>query len=60
MFELSASPIIIKLPVFHQDAGGVVTFEGRIRAVNESKAVNSLEYEAYEILAISEGTKNLR
>lgn len=37
--------------------GGVVTFEGRVRNHNENKAVKSLEYEAYPILALKEGNK---
>ena len=39
----------------HPHAGGVVTFEGRVRALNEGRQVVSLEYEAYPALAISEG-----
>ncbi|MCB0414953.1 MAG: molybdenum cofactor biosynthesis protein MoaE [Bdellovibrionales bacterium] len=39
--------------------GGVVTFEGRVRNHNEGKAVSSLEYEAYEVLAQKEGLKIL-
>jgi len=37
------------------DAGALVTFEGRVRRVNEGREVLCLEYEAYEALAHSEG-----
>jgi molybdopterin synthase catalytic subunit len=37
------------------DAGALVTFEGRVRRVNEGRRVVGLEYEAYETLANSEG-----
>ncbi len=38
-------------------AGAFVDFEGRVRKVNEGKAVVSLEYEVFEELALSEGLK---
>ncbi|WP_455381870.1 molybdenum cofactor biosynthesis protein MoaE [Salinispira pacifica] len=36
-------------------AGGLVTFEGRVRNHNEGRPVESLEYEAYERMALREG-----
>ena len=38
-------------------AGGIVTFEGVVRALNLGRAVVSLEYEAYAALAIPEGER---
>lgn len=40
-------------------AGGVCVFEGWVRNLNEGRAVDRLEYEAYEPLAIKEGEKVL-
>jgi len=39
--------------------GACVTFEGRVRDVNDGRAVRSLEYEAYAPLAESEGARIL-
>lgn len=36
------------------DCGGAVIFEGVIRNHNEGRSVTSLDYEAYEVLAVSE------
>lgn len=40
-------------------AGGLCVFEGWIRNQNEGRAVERLEYEVYEPLAVSEGQKVL-
>ncbi len=40
-----------------QNSGAVVTFEGRIRSINEAQSVLKLHYEAYEVLAIKEGER---
>jgi adenylyltransferase/sulfurtransferase len=40
-------------------AGAVVTFDGRVRDLNEGLTVNALEYEAMDGLAISEGERIL-
>lgn len=40
-------------------AGGLCVFEGWVRNENDGRAVNRLEYEVYEPLAIQEGTKVL-
>jgi molybdopterin synthase catalytic subunit len=37
--------------------GACVTFEGRVRDMNDGRAVHALEYEAYPSLAESEGAK---
>jgi molybdopterin synthase catalytic subunit len=38
-------------------AGACVTFEGRVRAQNDGRAVKALEYEAYAPLAEKEGAR---
>jgi len=38
-------------------AGACVTFEGRVRDVNEGHAVRRLEYESYEAVALKEGKR---
>jgi molybdopterin synthase catalytic subunit len=43
----------------NSSAGAVVVFEGRVRNHNEGRKVSALEYEAYQILAKSEGAKIL-
>lgn len=62
MFSLSADPIdrneLIK-SLKNDSAGALVTFEGWIRDHNQGKAVNSLEYQVYEVLAQKEGQKIL-
>lgn len=43
----------------HDEAGGFVSFEGRVRNFNDGKPVLKLEYEAYSRLALNEGDKIL-
>lgn len=43
----------------HPAAGAFVVFEGRVRSHNESEQVTSLHYQAYEALAVAEGSKIL-
>ena len=43
----------------HPAAGGYASFEGWVRNHNEGRAVNRLEYQAYEALGIKEGEKIL-
>lgn len=38
-------------------SGGYVTFEGRVRNHHEGRAVERLEYEAYDALAVAEGER---
>jgi molybdopterin synthase catalytic subunit len=60
MFRITSSPIDRDdLLLDHPEAGGYVLFEGRVRNRNEGQAVLSLEYEAYEELAVAEGEKIL-
>lgn len=40
-------------------AGAVVTFEGRVRNHNEGRDVRSLDYSAYDELALKEGNRVL-
>ncbi len=56
MFSLSKQPILMQPTApLHPHAGAVVTFEGRVRALNDAKQVRALEYEAYSALALGEG-----
>lgn len=60
MFNLSANPIdsgalISRLQ--HEEAGGVVIFEGRVRCINQNRSVTRLEYEGAETLARNEFQK---
>jgi molybdopterin synthase catalytic subunit len=59
MFEISNSSIEqYRDKHFHTpECGAVVTFEGRVRNHNEGNAVDSLEYEVYDTLAVKEGEK---
>lgn len=55
MFRIVESPI--PLPPFDNvQSGAVVTFEGRVRDLNEGQRVVALEYDAYASLAEREGT----
>lgn len=55
MFHLSDRPIVPPSPDC-PSSGGFVTFEGRVRTMNEGRSVEFLEYEAYDALTVSEGT----
>ena len=54
-FQLTCQPIGTLIGSLHAHAGGIVTFEGRVRAVNNGREVSSLEYVAYPELALHEG-----
>jgi len=59
-FAFSDQPIdVAKLQTSLEDptAGGVVTFEGKVRNHNEGHAVLKLEYEAFADLATKEGQR---
>lgn len=61
-FSITPDPIqILRYADFLSDpsAGAVVTFDGRVRNHNEGRPVESLEYEAYAILAEKEGSRIL-
>lgn len=61
-FSLSNDPIdsvALLQSVADDRAGACVSFEGRVRNHHQGKLVSALEYEAADILAISEGRKIL-
>ena len=58
MFSLSDTSITCSPENLQNPAAGAyVSFEGWVRNHNEGKAVDALEYEAYEALAIKEGNR---
>jgi len=62
MFRISQEPIQsqhCQEKMAHAAAGAYVSFEGWVRNHNEGKSVLALEYEAYEMLANSEGQRIL-
>ncbi len=62
MFSLSSDPLHIeplKAATENPECGALVTFEGWVRNHNEGHEVTSLEYEAYESLAVVEGNRIL-
>lgn len=63
MFALSLEPISVpdlRALLEAPEAGGVVTFEGRVRNHNEGRQVIGLDYEAYPELAQHEGEAIVR
>lgn len=62
MFKISSEPLDagqLKSEAENPTCGALVTFEGWVRNHNEGHEVTSLEYEAYESLALIEGEKIL-
>ena len=62
MFRLSPGPLdpdALRRELLDPQAGGYVSFEGRVRSRNEGREVRSLEYEAYGELAEKEGARVL-
>jgi molybdopterin synthase catalytic subunit len=62
MFTISTTPIdstTLRRTLGDPKAGACVTFEGWVRNRNEGQPVLSLEYEAYALLAESEGGRIL-
>lgn len=60
MFTITATaiePAVLQASLGDPGAGACVTFEGWVRNRNEGHAVVSLEYEAYEPLAVTEGER---
>jgi molybdopterin synthase catalytic subunit len=60
MFRLAATPIdpaVLQRALSDVRAGACVTFEGWVRNRNEGQPVQSLEYEAYPLLAEKEGAR---
>lgn len=58
MFRLTQSPIVA-VEMESGDAGGYVTFEGKVRNRNEGRSVLKLEYEAFAPMAEAEGQRIL-
>lgn len=61
-FKISTDPLeasILVKELTDPTAGGLVTFEGRVRKTNEGREVLRLEYEAYPELAEKEGLRIL-
>jgi molybdopterin synthase catalytic subunit len=61
-FTISQKPIDtadLNRALADPEAGALVTFEGWVRNHNEGHAVEALEYECYETLAVKEGQKIL-
>lgn len=61
-FTLSSEPIdplTMSQLLMNSTVGALVTFEGWVRNHNDGKTVLGLEYEVYEVLALSEGNKIL-
>ncbi|MCC6685354.1 MAG: molybdenum cofactor biosynthesis protein MoaE, partial [Fimbriimonadaceae bacterium] len=54
MFHITESSIVPPNPEC-RDAGGFVSFEGRVRIMNEGQSVRLLEYDAFVEMAESEG-----
>lgn len=62
MFKISPTrfdPVDLQKILLGPAAGACVTFEGWVRNRNEGQTVQSLEYEAYAVLAEKEGGKIL-
>lgn len=59
-FQLTNQPINPLIESLHPHTGGIVTFDGRVRAINDGREVSSLEYEAYPELAMHEGHAIIR
>ena len=62
MFKISPTaiePIALQHALANPRAGACVTFEGWVRNRNEGQPVESLEYEAYALLAEAEGERIL-
>lgn len=60
MFALSSTPLEqmdLKSDLASPHAGALATFEGWVRNHHEGRAVLHLEYEAYEELATTEGSR---
>jgi len=62
MFRVSSEPLNaeqLKAAAENPACGALVTFEGWVRNHNEGHAVTALEYEAYDQLAVAEGSRIL-
>lgn len=59
-FSLTADPIETSPSTAQDAAGGYVVFEGRVRNLNDGREVRSLEYEAFDELAVKTGEEILQ
>jgi adenylyltransferase/sulfurtransferase len=59
-FALTTEPLALPADGLYPDAGGFVTFEGRVRDHAGGRTVAGLEYEAYPALALAQGEALLR
>jgi molybdopterin synthase catalytic subunit len=50
-------PAALESTLRNEGAGACVTFQGRVRNLNEGKEVTALDYEAYAPLALKEGQR---
>ena len=60
MFRISHAPIdpdALRRELAGFDAGGFVSFEGRVRSRNDGRRVRALEYEVYSEFAEKEGAR---
>lgn len=55
MFTLTDNPLVLPDLQLDARAGGVVTFSGHVRDLNNGKLVTAIDYEAYPQLAEAEG-----
>ena len=63
MFEVTDEPIVVGTlegRLCDPRAGGIVSFEGRVRNHNGGLRVSSLEYQCYREMALKEGEKIIR
>ena len=58
-FSIQTEPLVASAPDASPSSGACVAFEGRVRNHNDGKPVQSLEYEAFEELAVPIGLKIL-
>ncbi len=62
MFNISSTPLdpqTLRQQVLDPAAGGFCSFEGWVRNHHQGREVSHLEYEAYDALAVSEGSRIL-
>jgi molybdopterin synthase catalytic subunit len=62
VFSFSREPLdpsLLAADLADESCGALVTFEGRVRNHSDGRAVERLEYEAYEVLGLAEGQRIL-
>ncbi len=50
-------PAALAAPLAREGAGGYASFEGRVRDQSDGRRVTGLDYEAFEVLAVTEGER---